>query len=226
MFFLLRKKNNQLKFSASLKTHFQIWTYNLIIKKLRSISFSNLQIFKLKTVYTDPTGSIETEICNDFQENGNNTGYLTMLLDGVSFKSYSLDDFELQNKENYTPEQLQRFTFNPPIQDKNQSLSLCNCSLQFDIPSILIDLNQKKEIQTLLSVNLQLGMPTPNGGLDFEEADFQITINDQTYKSTGGVFEDGLDSLKKKWLVCTNSKIATAVFMPTIALMALAFFRP
>jgi len=150
-------------------------------------------------IYTDTEGSVQTEIINDSNENGHN--YMSMTIDGIEFQGRSFDDFEILNINNYSKKQLERFTLNrvPYYKQPDKfSAELCNCTLQFDIPVIIIDIKAKKEISKLLSVSLSLGKPASNGGIDYEMANFQMTIENQTYKSQGDVFEDALDILKRE----------------------------
>lgn len=151
----------------------------------------------MKTTYTDSTGSILTEIHNQPSEEDRSAMF--MELNGLIFEGSSFDDFELIS-ESYSESQVNRF----PLRkikyrnSDNESYELCDYSLEFDIPTILIDSEQNKEEDNILKVLLELGKPTTNGGLDHQMATFQITINQTTYSNTGGYFEDGLDALKEK----------------------------
>lgn len=142
----------------------------------------------MNTTYTDQSGSIKTTITNTFQEG--ESGQLFMNLDGVHFEGCSFDDFELVNPSSYSPEQLQRFTLNPSFQE------LCNCTLEFVIPTVIINKKQE-EILCDLVVCLQLGKPSANGGIDAEMATFKLLVDNKTYEGQGGFFEMGLDAIKK-----------------------------
>jgi hypothetical protein len=82
------------------------------------------------TIYIDSEGSVQTEIINHPNRNGLN--YMSLIIDGIQFQGSSFDDFELLNINNYSKDQLKRFTLNRiPYYNQPQKLSadLCNCTL-------------------------------------------------------------------------------------------------
>jgi hypothetical protein len=152
----------------------------------------------MKTTYTDSKGSVSTQIQNFPSEDGNS--YLLMEIDGVLFRGYSFDNFEVVDYEAYSVEQLERFTFNKckVYQSEKLIYELCSCRIDLSIPIIIIikESNQD-ELATLLNVSLELGIPSSNGGIDYESAIFSLYLEQEYFQYEGDDFEVGLERLKK-----------------------------
>ncbi|RLD74954.1 MAG: hypothetical protein DRJ10_16165 [Bacteroidetes bacterium] len=151
------------------------------------------------TKYTDNTGSVNTEIINEFNEESNFCLFLD--INGVKFQGSSFDDFELIDKQNYAPTQMQRFTLNKLKYHNSDEfeLELCNCTLEVLIPVKIIEKRNKKELDLILNMELSLGKPKNNGGIDFENAIFSLSINNKQYKSESDMMEEGLENLQKQF---------------------------
>lgn len=157
------------------------------------------QTIKYPTVYKDTQGELLTVIENNF--NKKTPFPLSMKLNGVQFQGFSFDDFELVNPENYPEEVLSRFTLNKlRVWKSDKSIfELCNCILSFQIPIVLIDIQDNTTTHNKISIELQLGKPSKNGGIDYENAIFKIVVNNENYISEGDVFEDALVELQNQF---------------------------
>jgi hypothetical protein len=157
------------------------------------------QTIKYPTVYVDAQGELHTTIENNFDKK---TPFsLSMKLNGVQFQGSSFDDFELVHPENYSEEILSRFTLNQLRVWKSEKyiFELCNCTLNFQIPIVLIDIQNNTTIPSKISIELQLGKPAKNGGIDYENAIFKIALNNKNYISEGDVFEDAFVELQNQF---------------------------
>jgi hypothetical protein len=74
---------------------------------------------------------------------------------------------------------------------------LCNCKLDVTIPVIVIIKSTLEELATLLNFSLELGIPSKNGGIDYESAIFSLPLEQEYFQQEGDDFEVGLDGLKK-----------------------------
>jgi len=151
-------------------------------------------------IYSDQNGKIKAEIENKFNEETSFSLFLN--LDGIMFQGSSFDDFELINPKNYSKKQLNRFTLNKVKvwQSEKYVLELCNCELSFDIPLLLINIQNNTTIITNLLIDLKLGKPATNGGIESENAVFKIAIEGIIYTSEGDVFEDPLIELQNQFV--------------------------
>jgi hypothetical protein len=75
---------------------------------------------------------------------------------------------------------------------------LCACSFAFDIPIPVIA--DEVEIAGKLHVELDLGQPAPNGGLDREQLKLTLEYGEHRVASAGssGWFEDELDDIQRQ----------------------------
>jgi len=130
--------------------------------------------------YSDKRGLEMTTIMNDSRN-------ITVLLRGVEFTGVSFDDFE--PKPGSDPLLLEQFTLN--------KTDLCACQIICNIPLPVV--SQSRTVGGILEVQLILGDPAPNGGLDRRELALTLQVDGQTYKSRGhsGWFEDELLDLQK-----------------------------
>jgi hypothetical protein len=115
----------------------------------------------------------------------NDSRELTMLLREVTFAGASFDTLEpIAGSDDRL---LQNFTF--------QLRSLCACRIACKIPILTTD----GVGDAILGVDLTLGGPTANGGLDREDLFLTLDLDGQTYRSSGksGWFEDELLDLQK-----------------------------
>ena len=128
--------------------------------------------------YTDKCGSETTLILNDSHE-------LTILLREVTFAGISFDT--LKPRADSDDRLLQKFTL--------QRRSLCACRITCHIPISTTD----RGGDAILGVDLTLGEPTVNGGLDREDLLLTLDLDGQTYRSSGktGWFEGELLDLQK-----------------------------
>ena len=143
-----------------------------------------LNLEKYSAKYTDISGSVDTFIENHFDENQRLC--LFMEINEFRFVASSFDDFELIDWGKHKDTQLKRFTLNKVgiLNSDDFVYELCNCIIQFKIPLTLIDIERDTTLDTILDVNLKLGKPANNGGIDFEEADFQLTNEDRPFQAT------------------------------------------
>lgn len=156
-----------------------------------------MQVFK--TTYKDAKGIVDTQILNEFEED--NPFSLKMSINDVDFMGSSFDDFELLDKDKYNSEHLERFTLNK-IKIYNSEefvLELCNCMLNIEIPLKLIKVSDNNILETLLKINLELGKPVENRGIEYELGEFVIKIEGDKYVAKADMFEDAFDDLKKQF---------------------------
>lgn len=156
-----------------------------------------MQAYTIK--YTDKKGSVNTIILNKFNEDSNFCLFLE--INGVNFQGSSFDDFEIIDKENYSSAQLKRFTLNKLNYHNSEDfvLELCNCTLEILIPVQIIEINNNKVLQIELKMELKLGKPKENGGIDFEHAIFCLRIENEQFKSEDDMIETGLENLQNQF---------------------------
>jgi hypothetical protein len=133
-----------------------------------------------RAIYRDAQGEIATLIENDGKT-------LRMRLANVEFTGTDFDGFEVVGSPD--PGALSHFRF--------ASGSLCACSLDLEIPArVLAD---SGEVTGVLQVSLKLGGPAPNGGVDEEILELNLSLGDRRFPSRGfsGWFEDELLDIQK-----------------------------
>lgn len=131
--------------------------------------------------YLDAHGSINTVIENDGTT-------LSMRLGSVVFQCNDFDGFQLP--EGIDGEALQPFTLN--------RRDLCNCQILCDIPIEIVW--RHAYCASILNVNLTLGRPAANGGLDSEILILTIPFLGHSYQSAPtDLFEPALLDLHRKF---------------------------
>ena len=124
-----------------------------------------------------------------------------MEIEGVKFKGTSFDDFRLVEPSSYSANKLERFTFNKGKIEKPEEYVyvLCNCIITFEtLVKVIVKLDEKTT-KEILTVTLKLGKPATNGGIDYENATFQISIGKEKFSSEGDVFEIGLEKIQQQF---------------------------
>ena len=133
------------------------------------------------TRYRDRHGEVVTQLHNDGQT-------LSMVVRGVEFRGRDFDG--LEPTPSTDPAALSPFTL--------QHGDLCACTLDFEMPlPVVID----QQIQEgTLTVHLELGEPTPKGGIDREILSLTLNVGGRVYRSPGtsGWFEDELLELQRR----------------------------
>ena len=129
---------------------------------------------RYRSTYSDAQGSETTTIDN----NGETLG---LSLRGLEFVGRDFDSLEPKPA---APEQLRRFTLNQGC--------LCSCHIECRIPVQVHD--HGRLMDGALSVELVLGDPAPNGGLDREQLRIVLEYEGQRFAGSGtsGWFEDEL----------------------------------
>jgi hypothetical protein len=150
------------------------------------------------SIYTDKSGRVITTMHNIFTETG--TECLEVVIDGVHFTGSSFDSLELRSLEDYTDEQLRRFTFNkvPIVNSNAYSWELCNCRIDIHIPQTIVDVENEEDIEVELKLVMELGKPSINGGIDFLNARFNLSFGDENFNSESDGFEMGLAQIQKE----------------------------
>ena len=125
--------------------------------------------------YHDRFGEEATAIENDGTT-------LRMVVREIEFTGRMFDDWEPSTPA--SSPQLTNFPLNRG--------ELCSYTLECEIPLPLVKASQPT--QAILRVHLELGEPRANGGVDREDLKLELSINGQSYKSSGrnGWFEDEL----------------------------------
>ena len=129
--------------------------------------------------YSDTKGSERTTVDNDGETLG-------LSLRGVEFVGQDFDSLEPQGA---AAEQLRRFTLNQGC--------LCSCRIECRIPVPVHD--HGRLLYGALSVELVLGDPAPNGGLDREQLRIVLEYDGQRFAGSGksGWFEDELLGIQR-----------------------------
>jgi hypothetical protein len=131
--------------------------------------------------YKDRFGEERTTIVNDGRT-------LTMVVRGVRFLGSDFDSFEPEDVSD--PTQLSSFSF--------LHGGLCSCLIEADISVPVV--TPDGEINGLLTFDLELGNPLPNGQMNGERLKLRLETNGQTYHSDGksGWFEDEMLDVQRK----------------------------
>lgn len=125
-------------------------------------------------IYTDSRGFERTFITND-------SATLRVRVRGVDFAGGDFDS--LSPVEGTPAAQLGQFTFHDG--------DLCSCRIECEIP---VPIGGRIEVEGVLRVDLVLGDPAPNGGLDREDLRLTLHFDGLSFASPGtsGWFEDEL----------------------------------
>ena len=131
--------------------------------------------------YRDRFGEERTTILDD-------GGSLTTGIRGVRFRGTDFDGFGPVGVSD--PTQVASFTF--------LHGSLCFCTIEADIPLPVV--TPSESVDSLLTVELELGEPQPTGQMDRERLRLRLAVNGQTYLSDGksGWFEDEMLNVQRK----------------------------
>ncbi len=130
-------------------------------------------------IYRDKLGEENTTIHNDGK-------LLSMMVRSVAFAGQDFDSFEAISSSDDTF--LESFTL--------CSGDLCDCEIECDMPQIIV--TKEDTVPANLHIHLRLGAPLPNGGVENEELQLRLDVNEKSYLSCGkhGWFEDELLELK------------------------------
>jgi Family of unknown function (DUF6304) len=132
-------------------------------------------MFAYPATYSDKNGIVTTTIHNDGKT-------LNVTIRGAVFTGEFFDDFEPAAE---TPlELLSTFTLN-----RN---ALCDCAFSLEMPITVVQ--NEKNIAANLSVNINLGAPASNGGIDAETLQLKLTFLDNEFIAVdkAGYFETAL----------------------------------
>ena len=131
--------------------------------------------------YTDAYGTEDTIITNDGET-------LRMTIRGVQFTGTDFD--ALEAPEDAAPDQLLSFSLHRG--------DLCACRIECEMPIPIHD--NGEDLTGTLRIDLQLGDPAPNGGLDREQLLVVLKYNEQHFAGSGksGWFEDELIEIQKQ----------------------------
>lgn len=143
---------------------------------------------KYKGTYQDSFGIEEVTIANDFTD-------ISFKLGDFNFVGRHFDDFELNDYENFSAEQLKRFTFKSIniYQSDKKSYELKDFILSFTIPVTILNLETKQTTSSNLFIKLDIN------SIDNDTKIFlKIVYNDQEYSGTSSVFEGAADQINKQ----------------------------
>lgn len=131
--------------------------------------------------YTDAHGSEDTSISNDGQ-------MLRITIRDVEFAATDFDS--LEPSEDTDADQLRSFTLHHG--------QLCSCRIECEMQIPIHD--NGKDLAGTLAIELQLGDPKPNGGLDREQLLVVLKYNERRVASSGksGWFEDELIEIQNQ----------------------------
>jgi hypothetical protein len=128
--------------------------------------------------YCDEFGEEITTIKNDGK-------LLRMILRGVEFQGSMLDDWEAITE------------IPPSVSFPQYHGELCAYILELEMPGSIVQNNHV--LPGMLRVRLELGIPSANGGLDREDLQLELILDNLSFKSCGkhGWFEDELLEIHK-----------------------------
>jgi hypothetical protein len=131
--------------------------------------------------YKDRAGRELTSIANDGH-------VLSMTVGGIEFRGRDFDGFEPTGEPD--PARLASFTFSTG--------SLCSCVIETKMPVPVVTPHGLTE--GVLAVHLELGDPSPDGGVDREDLSLKLTVGERlfTSKGTSGWFEDEMLDIQKQ----------------------------
>lgn len=138
-------------------------------------------MYRYPATYYDTQGFEETTILNDGET-------LRVCIRGVEFTSSDFDS--LEPADDATPGQLSSFFLHQG--------ELCSCRIKCELPIPVYDKGQLSTGE--LTVDLQLGDPAPNGGLDLEKLSIEFRYKSLQFVGLGksGRFEDELIEIQKQ----------------------------
>lgn len=131
-------------------------------------------IVNYPAIYIDTFGEEKTVIQNDGKT-------LRMSLRGIEFSGFMFDDFTPDSADET---KLASFPFHAG--------TLCSYKLECQIPiSVLVF---DKVVEGNLQAHIEIGDPAPNGGVDLEQIQLTLAVEDKSFKSSGthGWFDDEL----------------------------------
>lgn len=146
-------------------------------------------------IYKDNFGIQTIIVENDFKK-------LSLEIGDVKFSGTEFSDLSIIGKSNYSDTQLARFTLFPKVTDKGVVIeeTLCNCSFEVVIPQIIIDRTTNDEFYSDLKIEFSLGniRPQADGGIEFENVEIALIINEKCYQGVGDVIEIAFDQIRKQ----------------------------
>ena len=131
--------------------------------------------------YRDRHGEVATSIRN-------NGKLLSMEVRSITFAGSDFDDLEAP--EDVDVSGLSQFTM--------QLNCLCFCVIEFQMPMPVVC--GDGVVDATIYVWVELGRPTPNGGIDKQSVDLELRFGDNSLKSHGrsGCFDDELLDIQKQ----------------------------
>lgn len=138
-----------------------------------------------KAIYSDSYGEEETSIHNDGKT-------LRMILREVEFSSQFFEDWEPAAETPF--DLLAKFSLHPKFNE------LVDFRLKCSLPLAVRSSGQNKTAELL--VDLNLGSPAPNGGVDFEHLRLKLKTESGVFESDSNLqycdFEEALLSIRSK----------------------------
>lgn len=126
------------------------------------------------------------EIDNDFQQ-------YHMTIGKFRFEAADLDGFELLNRDDFSPQELLAFGFNPEaVANPHATLELSQFQLSVTIPQLLIN----TENQTVIRVDLQLDLQLTSTE---QLATVSLSIDDSHYQASSDFAEIIFDQLQQQF---------------------------
>lgn len=145
-----------------------------------------------KAIYRDNEGSHQIEIQNDSE-------LLSFELGNFKFEGIAINDFELLDFEDYSPEELDRFSFNKIPCGDGFSYEICNYDLTIYVPVELIETQTRQTKSTNLKIFSSCGSALRSGGLDSYDLSLELTIEETKYTGQGDLFEIAANNLLKNF---------------------------
>jgi hypothetical protein len=132
--------------------------------------------------YTDGRGTEHVLVFNDGET-------LEVVIRGVRFKGRDFDGLK-------SVDVVPTSSRGPFVLNKEE---LCDCTIACEIPQV-IGISPTSHHLGTLHVELRLGKPSPNGGIDMEDLRLTLSYGKWFFSSrgTGGLFESELLDLKKQ----------------------------
>jgi len=150
-------------------------------------SFTNITLEYIGT-YQDKFGIEVIKVLNDFD-------VISFKLGNLRFTSRYFDDFELEDYQSFTPEQLERFSLKPvDIYGSDEKVfELKNFNLSFSIPVTILNRKTEQTTNSELYIKLTIKMVD-----DDTRIFLKISNNGKEFSATSSLFEGAADQINKQ----------------------------
>ncbi|MCS6822741.1 MAG: DUF6304 family protein [Cytophagaceae bacterium] len=151
---------------------------------------------KYNGTYTDNFGTTPIVVENNNQK-------LYTEIDGVKFSAYDFFEFVVDDKSNYTPQQLNRFTFSKTLIHRSNTVEerLSNCVFEIFVPQVIIDKTNVSEVYTELKIEYASGETRFKAADEMHDKKIKLSlkIEGHTFEGKSELFELALDQIRSQF---------------------------